>query len=289
MLTADLGGTDEGTWTYPSPQMFWNALVRKDKLDYTSETDIDAVVAIHNNMNENSWKQVMSWEKLHTIQGEGKEPKLLRFVGRPNDFSPKARLKMLFGHIQPFDRHDWVVDRGGVEVRYVLDYYHDESGTAKDRVPQLTDAESIQSIKVDVRPALDSITAITDRMWRMPLERYVMGNRVGYLPPPFFADKSVKEAEVLKKQRFREIVKSIENSCSEKRKKLDECDSEADCRMAGIAFQLCSAQLICPSVAADFNKCLHSCVDEEQKEIPKHLTSLQKCFEDFQLEYGERG
>ena len=56
--------------------------------------------------------KVLAWEQLHPDeageQGSGKEPKLLRFSGRPADFSPKARLKMLFGHPAPFDRHDWI-------------------------------------------------------------------------------------------------------------------------------------------------------------------------------------
>ena len=51
------------------------------------------------------------------VTEEGKEPKLLHFLGRPHDLSPKARLKILLGHPAPFDRHDWVVDRGGTEVR----------------------------------------------------------------------------------------------------------------------------------------------------------------------------
>ena len=25
---------------------------------------------------------------------------------------------------EPFDRHDWFVDRDGCEVRYVIDYYY---------------------------------------------------------------------------------------------------------------------------------------------------------------------
>lgn len=44
------------------------------------------------------------------------EPRLLRFLGRPDDTSPKAMAKMVFGHPLPFDRHDWIVDRGGKEV-----------------------------------------------------------------------------------------------------------------------------------------------------------------------------
>ena len=41
--------------------MFWNALVRKHKQDGASEDDMDTVVAIHNNMNEATWKQLLSW------------------------------------------------------------------------------------------------------------------------------------------------------------------------------------------------------------------------------------
>lgn len=48
---------------------------------------------------------------------DGSEPRLLRFLGRPNDTAPKALGKMMLGHPLPFDRHDWVVDRGGDEVR----------------------------------------------------------------------------------------------------------------------------------------------------------------------------
>ena len=41
----------------------------------------------------------------------------MRFVGRPQDYSPKARLLNLLGYKLPFDRHDWVVDRCGREAR----------------------------------------------------------------------------------------------------------------------------------------------------------------------------
>lgn len=62
--TIPKGGT-EGTWLYPSPQMFWNSLVRKGKNDGVNETDVDMVVAIHNEMNERTWKQVVRWEEYH--------------------------------------------------------------------------------------------------------------------------------------------------------------------------------------------------------------------------------
>lgn len=46
--TIPKGGTANDTWTYPSPQMFWNSLSRKGKLGDTKEEDMETVVAIHN-------------------------------------------------------------------------------------------------------------------------------------------------------------------------------------------------------------------------------------------------
>ena len=54
--TIPKGGT-EGTWLFPSPQMFFNALRRKGKGDDVNEEDAVSIVAVHNNMNERTWKQ----------------------------------------------------------------------------------------------------------------------------------------------------------------------------------------------------------------------------------------
>ena len=59
--------------------------------------------------------QVLQWEKLHQNRCGG--PRLKKFAGRPQDYSPKARLLNFLGYKLPFDRHDWVVDRCGKEVR----------------------------------------------------------------------------------------------------------------------------------------------------------------------------
>jgi cytochrome c heme-lyase len=53
----------------------------------------------------------------------------------------------------PFDRHDWVVDRDGKDVRYVIDFY---KGKPTPFAPI--------SIYMDVRPALDSPQAVFDRV-----------------------------------------------------------------------------------------------------------------------------
>lgn len=88
---------------------------------------------------------------------EGVEVKLVKFMGRPNDMTPKARCMGLFlGYNAPFDRHDWIVDRGGKEVRYVIDFYN---GRAIGGKPV--------AMHLDVRPAIDSFEALVDRVRRI--------------------------------------------------------------------------------------------------------------------------
>jgi cytochrome c heme-lyase len=85
-------------------------------------------------------------------------------MGKPFELSPKARVKSWLGFGEPFDRHDWHVDRGdGEEVRYILDYYFDEKAAETD-----TDPQSTKCIYVDVRPALDSPRAALDRLLAFP-------------------------------------------------------------------------------------------------------------------------
>lgn len=58
------------------------------------------------------------------------------------------------GYKLPFDRHDWVVDRCGTEVRYIIDFYN--ADTRKAGTPA--------AMHLDVRPALDSFGAVVDRV-----------------------------------------------------------------------------------------------------------------------------
>jgi cytochrome c heme-lyase len=131
--TIPKGGTaGRATWVFPSPQMFYNALQRKGKGDDVVEEDMEHVITVHNGvrlwgrmhwlarwlthalplcaphadlarsaaagtsgMNEMTWQQVLRWEHLH--RSECAQPSLLRFFGRPDDLSPRARWKMLLG------------------------------------------------------------------------------------------------------------------------------------------------------------------------------------------------
>ena len=52
---------DEGRWEYPSPQQFYNALVRKGW--ETPEEHVEVMVQIHNFLNEQAWQEIVKWEK----------------------------------------------------------------------------------------------------------------------------------------------------------------------------------------------------------------------------------
>lgn len=56
---------DHGSkWEYPSPQQFYNALVRKGW--ETPEEHIETMVHIHNFLNEEAWEEVKKWESRHS-------------------------------------------------------------------------------------------------------------------------------------------------------------------------------------------------------------------------------
>ncbi|WFD30663.1 mitogen-activated protein kinase kinase [Malassezia sp. CBS 17886] len=152
-------------WEYPSPQQFYNALVRKGW--ETPEESVEMMVLIHNFLNERAWQEVVDWETR-----AGSDPsrlQLARFQGRPGTMSPHAYMHQLlawampdrFDAEPPFDRHDWIVRRApteanpeGEEIRYVIDYYS---------APE-DDDEDEASFSLDVRPALDSLGSLRVRM-----------------------------------------------------------------------------------------------------------------------------
>jgi cytochrome c heme-lyase len=289
--TIPKAGTDDSNWLYPSPQMFWNALVRKNKTDGANEEDIETVVAVHNNMNERTWKQVLVWEDLHNIEGIGREPKLLRFLGKPDDLSPKARFKMLFGHPAPFDRHDWIIDRGGKEIRYIIDYYHDESVVNDDMKPkQLQDFKSMKSIKIDVRPALDSTEAILDRIIYMPKQHYIKGN-TKYELVPFFPPKKMKKAEENKIEKLNTQWKNIQINCENVKEELKKCSNDDDCGVATVNLQKCIGTIICPSVVAAFDKSVKNSKNniDNNKDIEISYGNMLKCLETFELDSKASG
>lgn len=178
--TIPKGGVD-GTWLYPSPQMFYNSLVRKNKADGVDLKDVSLVVAIHNEMNERTWSQLLEWEKLHSSEHLPGEPALRRFMGNPYELTPKSRIKAALGFGFPFDRHDWYIDRGGRSVHYIIDYFYNPNGSAVS--PTGPPAPLTGSIHVDVRPAVEDVSSVLDRLRRFPGRM-----RDALSRPRFFAD-----------------------------------------------------------------------------------------------------
>ncbi|XP_055643048.1 holocytochrome c-type synthase [Toxorhynchites rutilus septentrionalis] len=156
-------------WVYPSQQMFWNAMLRKGwrwQKDDIQPKDMDDIIRIHNANNEQAWQEVLKWEALHAR--ECGSPKLKSFGGKATQYSPRARIRSWLGYELPFDRHDWIIDRCGKDVRYIIDYY--DGGMVDDKY---------RFALLDVRPAMDSAENIWDRMkvfymrWRIELEEKI--------------------------------------------------------------------------------------------------------------------
>lgn len=190
-------GDGTGNWEYPSPQQMYNAMLRKGYTDTPAE-HVEAMVAVHNFLNEGAWTEIVDWERRFRgglkrgweISKRGEEnapavtetlirqerlsgvkeedPRLIRFLGRPDEPTPKARMLQFMAWLYPakyageapFDRHDWYVrrslpDGSEKEVRYVIDYY---SG------PPEPTGEPV--FYLDVRPAVDGPTAACERLLR---------------------------------------------------------------------------------------------------------------------------
>ncbi|KAL0077812.1 cytochrome c/c1 heme lyase-domain-containing protein [Phycomyces blakesleeanus] len=89
--------SSEKLWVYPSEQMFFNAMRRKNW--NPEEKDMGVVVPMHNAVNEQAWSKILEWENMHKT--ECNQPKLLKFQGRPKDITPKARIRSWFGLRDP--------------------------------------------------------------------------------------------------------------------------------------------------------------------------------------------
>ncbi|KAI9833187.1 MAG: hypothetical protein M1819_003810 [Sarea resinae] len=181
-------GDGEGNWEYPSPQQMYNAMLRKGYTD-TPQDAVESMVAVHNFLNEGAWEEIKEWERRfshglkqgwqfckkgeenasqYTTGELAMQPRLVRFMGRPGELTPKAKMMQVmgwlypskFGTEPPFDRHDWYIQRitpegQPQEVRYVIDYYS---------APPEPTGEPV--FYLDVRPAVDRPSAAIERMMR---------------------------------------------------------------------------------------------------------------------------
>lgn len=143
---AGRGNSDDGSsWINPSANQLLNACKRKNKP--MEDKDKNAVALIHGEVIEKTWEAVLAYERLHYHQC--KCPKLLSFEGLSEKPSLKAKLLNKMGYALPWDRHDWIVDRCGTQIRYIIDYHH---GFAQS-----------QPYIIDCRPDLKRFSNMMDR------------------------------------------------------------------------------------------------------------------------------
>uniref|UniRef100_A0A8I5N0K8 Holocytochrome c-type synthase n=1 Tax=Papio anubis TaxID=9555 RepID=A0A8I5N0K8_PAPAN len=89
----------EKKWVYPSEQMFWNAMLKKGwkwKDEDISQKDMYNIIRIHNQNNEQAWKEILKWEALHAAECPC-GPSLIRFGGKAKEYSPRARIRSWMG------------------------------------------------------------------------------------------------------------------------------------------------------------------------------------------------
>ncbi|ODV87187.1 hypothetical protein CANARDRAFT_194920 [[Candida] arabinofermentans NRRL YB-2248] len=137
-------------WIYPSQKQFFNAMLRKS---WNPESeDMQTIVPLHNLVNERAWGYIQMWEN-----NQGGEKcggiQLTSFKGDSKKITPRAWLgHYVFGRDLPFDRHDWVVDRCGVSVEYVIDFYSKIPGENEVK----SNGDGRPTFYLDVRPKLNS-------------------------------------------------------------------------------------------------------------------------------------
>ncbi|KAK5651576.1 hypothetical protein OQA88_11849 [Cercophora sp. LCS_1] len=152
----ETGASPSGNWIYPSEKMFFEAMKRKG-FDHAQAQDMKTVVPIHNAVNERAWAEILRWEAPYVEKEGCGGPRLHSFAGLSERMSPKARMNTLLGYTAPFDRHDWVVDRCGKEVEYIIDFYAGRGdGSGKGKL----------NFYLDVRPKLNSWEGVKMRVLR---------------------------------------------------------------------------------------------------------------------------
>lgn len=204
---SETGTSPSGHWVYPSERQFFDAMARKGH--QPQHADMATIVPIHNAVNERAWREICAWEKPYGAKKCG-GPRLVSFLGRGGsvtdtasssptstspsanqrmwtdwlhsiwgheNMTPRARWRTLMGYLPPFDRHDWVIDRCGTHIEYVIDFYSGKPAEGLSQV-QTGDANAAAggaagspqklSFYLDVRPKLNSWEG-----WKMRTARLI--------------------------------------------------------------------------------------------------------------------
>jgi cytochrome c heme-lyase len=102
-------------------------------------------------------------------------------LGMFHPFHPSdSCILRIVSYTPPFDRHDWVVERCGIRMRYIIDFY-----TGHSQGPSSANL----SFFLDVRPALDNWEGVkmrAEHLW----DRWIGKLTVSRPPPPSQPAKS---------------------------------------------------------------------------------------------------
>jgi hypothetical protein len=143
-------------------------------------------------------------------------------------------------------------------VRYIIDYYDVASKRSLDRVPrELQEQGAVPSIEVDVRPALDSATALADRM-RMLLparkERDQPGSGATDATTPEAASESRTGSNPAgasggtavqgKFSTASLVADAVREACADRMAALQSCQTEREAAIAHIGLTMCIAQQV---------------------------------------------
>ena len=172
----------------------------------------------------------------------------------------------------------------GVEVRYIIDYYHDESNVDNDSKPQdKSDFHAVKSIFVDVRPALDSVDSVLDRAVRMPVLSTF--GETKYKPVPLLFDAKIPEAEKRKKDdlRMRAAKMNVDCKSPEFMAKVAKASNEQEMMAVIVAGQRCAAKYCCPQQLAALDVAIAAKPLVEQ-DADLAYQRMMKCLELFAID-----
>ena len=172
---AGRGNSPDGqNWVNPSANSLYRALKRKQKA--IDPTDALAVSTVHNAVTDNTWQCILEYEQHHS-RACPQGPTLARFYGMDGVYSGKAKfVNGVLGGPLPFDRHDWIVDRCGKEVRYIIDYYsvevptgssgQSEAGSSGGGEGGSEEVEVYYSVDARPAPTLEGLWERSKMAWR---------------------------------------------------------------------------------------------------------------------------
>lgn len=174
----------------------------------------------------------------------------------------------------PFDRHDWYVDRGGKEHRYVIDYYFNPDGPAN-APSKPDDAHPIKfttAIYVDVRPAVDDIGSLLDRLRMFPQRALAALDRPKFKadgidprtqPKPDATAAPVHSSASMTGSQpeatsVPPLLAEVDAKCKPLLEKLRSASTEDQRRSSTLALNYCMGRIACPDEAAAFMKILEA-------------------------------